>query len=221
MAPVVEVTVTFLPSITSVWVVLIPFAKLSTTSYSWLPLTASVDVLLIVPAATFLIWRSFLMLPTETWSPAEIFSFPAKLLAEIVISFPLPSLTVISLAAVALVLVSLPAPKATAPAWSAFECAPIAIASEEFFWITALEPIATAWLESDSINTESPKATALSEPSTFAPLPWTVLSAKVMEDNVAARTQTPKVVFLKDISSFFILTISLEYKNSEELVLKI
>jgi hypothetical protein len=42
-----------------------------------------------------------------------------------------------------------------------------------------------------------------------------------MEDNVAARTQTPKVVFLKDISSFFILTISLEYKNSEELVLKI
>jgi hypothetical protein len=28
------------------------------------------------------------------------------------------------------------------------------------------------------------------------------------------------VVFLKDISSFFILTISLEYKNSEELVLK-
>ena len=41
-----------------------------------------------------------------------------------------------------------------------------------------------------------------------------------MEDNVAARTQTPKVVFLKDISSFFILTISLEYKNSEELVLK-
>ena len=93
------------------------------------------------------------------------------MLAEIVISFPLPSLTVISLAAVALVLVSLPAPKATAPSLSAFESAPIAIASEDFFSITALEPIATAWLESDSINTESPKATALSEPSTFAPLP--------------------------------------------------
>ena len=52
--------------------------KVLATENSWLPLIASVEFSLILPAATCLIWRSRPAEPTDTWSPAMISVEPAK-----------------------------------------------------------------------------------------------------------------------------------------------
>ena len=58
------------PSLTCIYTSgLAPAVTALTASYNWLPLTASVEVAEITPAATFLSWRSLLSLPIENVFP--------------------------------------------------------------------------------------------------------------------------------------------------------